>query len=407
MSKDVFRRCGCRDDAGKQLGTACPKLAADPKHGTWSYSVSAGTSPRTGKRLQLRKAGFTTKKAAQLELAKHRAKAASGQLSDSKLTVEVYLNEWLGRKQEDGLRHSTLEMYRYYVASIIIPALGKVKLVDLRRHQVDTFVRGLGSEKRGPTTVRRIHATLSSAMSTAVQLSLIESNPASNVSLPRQKKFRAAMWEPDEAARFLEAAASHRLAPLFETAVHTGLRRGELCGLRWEDVSFVDRELIVRVQLISVGGKVSEGSVKTDSGQDRRVSLDDGLMKILTTWKLQQDDERERWAEAYEDSGRVFTYENGRQLRPDHVSRSFDRVVAGAELTKIRLHDLRHLHASLLIAAGVPLAIVSKRLGHSTISITADLYGHLLRDANREAAEAAASMLLPKNPSAHTVPSQP
>lgn len=110
-------------------------------------------------------------------------------------------------------------------------------------------------------------------------------------------------------------------------------------------------------------------------------------------WRLKQDIERHDWGDAYVESGRVFTYENGTQLRPDHVSRLFERLVAKAELPHIRFHDLRHLHASLLIAAGVPLAIISKRLGHATISITSDPYGHLLRDANRAAAEAASSLL--------------
>jgi integrase len=102
----------------------------------------------------------------------------------------------------------------------------------------------------------------------------------------------------------------------------------------------------------------------------------------------------------------VFTYENGEELRPDGVTKVFDRAVREAGLPKIRFHDLRHLHASLLIAAGVPLAIVSKRLGHSTIAITVDLYGHLLRDANRDAATAAAAMLAPKPVDAHTLHTQ-
>jgi len=407
MSNDVFRRCGCRDTDGKQLGKSCPELKDDPKHGTWSYSSSAGSNSRTGKRQQLRKSGFTTKRDAQAALNTARTNAAKGLGSgDANITIAKFLTGWLERKEQDGLRTSTLTMYRSYVDNEIIPALGRMKLADLRRHHVDEFVRSLGSDERGPTTVRRMHATLRSAMSTAVQLSLIDSNPASNVKMPAAKKFRASMWEPEEAARFLAIAAPFRLGPLFETAVHTGLRRGELCGLRWADVSFADRELVVRVQLSAVNGKTVEGDIKTNSGQDRRVSLDDSLLNTLSAWKLTQDVEREKWSSAYEDSGRVFTYENGRQLRPQWVSQVFDRVVREADLTKIRLHDLRHLHASLLIAGGVPLAIVSKRLGHSTIAITADLYGHLLRDANREAAEAAAGMLLPKTTPAHTLPTQ-
>lgn len=128
----------------------------------------------------------------------------------------------------------------------------------------------------------------------------------------------------------------------------------------------------------------------------RRVSLDDSVIDTLIARRLQLDEEQDQWGAAYEDSGRVFAYENGRELRPDHVSSTFERVIASAGYTKIQFHDLRHLHASLLIAAGILLAIVSKRLGHSTSSISVDLRGHLLRDANRGAAEAAAGMFHPK-----------
>ena len=280
MSKDVYRRCGCREN-GKQLGNACPRLAGDPKHGTWSYTVSAGTNPRTGKRRQLRGGGFATKREAQSALLAARSKAAAGRMpTDTKVTVAEYLETWLERREVDGLRPSTMAMYRRYVRNDIVPELGRLKLADLRRTDVDRFVRGLVSETRGATTVHRIHSTLSSAMSTAVQLHLLESNPASNVQLPRRTKFRAVVWEPEQANQFLAEVENFRLGVLFKVAIHTGLRRGEVCGLRWQDVSFLERELVVRVQLVEVGGVTSEGEIKTRSGQDRVVALDDDRARL-------------------------------------------------------------------------------------------------------------------------------
>ncbi len=206
-------------------------------------------------------------------------------------------------------------------------------------------------------------------------------------------KKKITIWEPATAKVFLAEVAKHRLGALFELEVRTGLRRGEICGLRWSDVDLEARELIARVQLIQLGGDVEETAIKTDAGQDRVVSLDDEAIGALMAWKMRQEIDRDKWGAAFVDSGRVFTYEDGSQLRPAHVSRVFDTVVERAELPDIRFHDLRHLHASLLIAAGVPLAVISKRLGHSTITVTVDLYGHLLRDANRQAAEAASELL--------------
>lgn len=326
--------------------------------------------------------------------------------TDSKLTVADYLETWLERREVDGLRPSTMVMYRSYVKNDIIPALGRLKLAELHRTDVDQFIRGLRSGTRGATTVHRIHSALSSAMRTAVQLHLIDSNPARDVQLPKRTRFRAATWEPEQANKFLAEVRSFRLGVVYEVAIRTGLRRGEVCGLRWQDVSFTDKELVVRVQLVEAGGAVTEGEIKTKSGQDRVVALDDALVDALAAWKLHQDDERELWGDAYQDSGRVFTYENGMELKPRYVARYFDTYTAKAGLPKIRFHDLRHLHASLLINAGIPLAVVSKRLGHSTIAVTVDLYGHLMRDANRDAAEAAAAMLLPRDQTAHTMPSQ-
>lgn len=141
--------------------------------------------------------------------------------------------------------------------------------------------------------------------------------------------------------------------------------------------------------------------MKTDSGQDRRISLGSEAIGALVAWKLRQDSERSAWADAWTDTGYVFTYENGLPVRPAQISRTFDNIVAASALPDARLHDLRHVHASLLLAGGVSIAIISKRLGHSTIAVTSDLYSHLLGDANRAAADAAESML-PAS-SAHTL----
>jgi integrase len=250
-----------------------------------------------------------------------------------------------------------------------------------------------GNGKRGAVTIHRIHATLSSALTAAERLDLVDYNVASKVELPKVTKSKIQIWEPAQAAAFLRAAAQHRLGALFELEVRTGLRRGELCGLRWEDVNLEEREITARVQLTQVGGDVVEGVIKTDAGQDRVISLDDVAVRALVAWKLHQEIERAEAGAAWQETGRVFTMEDGRELRPAYASRLFDKIVSSTELPDIRFHDLRHLHASMLISKNVPLAVVSKRLGHSTIAVTADLYGHLMRDANRAAANAVSDLL--------------
>jgi integrase len=411
---DVYRRCACRDENGRQLGAKCPRLAADPKHGTWTYYVS-GIDPRTNKRIQIRsskdKDGATlpSKRAAQQARAEALTGLSQGRYrGDDKTQVDAYLKAWLTRRERDGMRPSTLRMYRRYVQNDIAPALGALKLREVRRHHVDTFIRQLRDDGRGPTTIRRIHATLSSAFSDAERLDLIDGNPAHKVDLPKVNKARISVWEPAEVDMFLKHMDQHRLGAMFELEVLTGLRRGELCGLRWSDVDLVNAKLTVRVQLTQVGKQVVEGPVKTEHGQDRVVALDSRATGALMAWRLTQEAERDAWGDDYHPTDRVFTKEDGTDLRPANVSRIFDTAVARTGLPDMRFHDLRHVHASLQIAAHVPLAVISKRLGHSTIAITSDLYGHLLDDANRQAAEAASSLLAPRERgSVITVHTQP
>ena len=274
------------------------------------------------------------------------------------------------------------------------PRSGKRLLLrELRRPHVAGLIADLQGAGRGAVTIKRIHATLSSALADAVQDGLLGENAAAGARLPRIEKNRIKVWEPADAGRFLDAATEHRLGALFEVAILSGMRRGELCGLRWQDVDLAARRLVVRVQLVQVGKEVVEGTIKTDAGQDRVVALSDRAVAALLTWQFQQGQEREEWGDAYQDSGRVFTYENGRQLRPGYPSKLFELMVEKLGLPHMRFHDLRHFHASLMLASGQDMAIVSKSMGHSNSQITRDLYAHMVGDAAHNAAEGASSLL--------------
>lgn len=390
----VSRRCGCRDDSGRQYGSNCPRLK-DYRHGTWGFRLSAGFDPKTGKRRTITE--YKYESAAEAEDALRAAeKALKGAVYDfTKRTVADYLRDWLDTQEKHSqLKPSTLRMYRTYVERDILNSFGeKLLLKNLHRPHVAQLVRDLQDAGRGATTIKRIHATLSSALSDAYQDGLVSDNAAAGARLPRIAKKRVQVWEPADAGKFLDAAAQHRLGALFELAVLTGMRRGELCGLRWQDVDLASRRLIVRVQVVQVGKKNIEGTVKTDAGQDRIVALSDRAVAALVTWQLAQGEERRAWGEIYQDSRRAFTYEDGRQLRPAYVSRIFEGIVSKAGLPKARFHDLRHLHASLMLASGQDLGIVSKTMGHSGSQITRDLYSHMVGDAARDAAEGAAALL--------------
>ena len=268
-----------------------------------------------------------------------------------------------------------------------------------------------GKPAPGPASVRRLHATLRSALTSAHRQQLVAFNAAANLDLPAAARQKVRPWEPAELGRFLDSIGGNRLAPLFELIAATGLRRGEACGLRWSDVDLGRGVVVVRQQLVQVTvdehmpkctccGEVHKGLMigppKTKAGESRAVELDGGTIGVLLAHKLTQDAERLEWGSAYTDHGLVFARENGSPLPLDHVTKRFHELAVAAGLRPIRLHDLRHGAASLMLAAGVDLALVSKRLGHSSISITSDTYSHLLEGVGREAAERAAA-LVPRN----------
>jgi integrase len=404
---DTYRRCGCRDQNGKLLGARCPKLASDPKHGTWSYYLAGGVDPKTGRRRQIRKSGFATKREAQT--ARNEAATALDKgtyRSPSKETLAEYIDAWLPRRERNGngLKATTARMYRRYIDADIVPTeLGRMRLSEIRRYHVAAFVDDLVTDGRGATTVRRIVAVLQSALRDAANEQKIDDNPARGVSLPTVDREEFQPWEPEQIGHFLDIANTHRLGDLFTVAVFTGMRRGELVGLLWSDVNLARREITVRHTRVRSGKTIVETSPKSRAGR-RIIELDDTTVAALVSWQIKQASERDEWADAWQDTGYVFTYEDGRPLRPEYASRLFETIRDKAGLENASIHSLRHMHASLLLASGADIAVVSKRIGHSTIALTSDVYSHLIASASRRAAEGAAA-LVPRA-SAHTLHTQ-
>ncbi len=396
MKGSVFRRCGCRDASGRPLAN-CPRLGRERGHGSWYYRADIGRDPGTGRRREQKKGGFATKTEAEAALAKVVAAVSTGEhRHDGRITVGTFLQEWLADRVADGLRPSTALSYRRYIEMDLAPALGHLRLGDLRPGHVERLLRDLRAAGRGTTTVRRIHATLRSALTSARRARLVAYNAAIDVALPTERPAKVRPWEPDELAGFLDHAAGHRLGALFEVLAFTGLRRGEACALRWDDVDLERGVITVRSQLVEVGGRAVEGKPKTRSGEDRRVDIGPRTIGALLAHQLHQQAERDAWGPAHRDSGRVFTREDGEDLTPSQVTKVFARLSSAAGLRPIRLHDLRHGAASLMLAGGADIAVVSKRLGHSSIRVTADTYHHLLEGAGRKAADAAEGLVRPR-----------
>ena len=225
-------------------------------------------------------------------------------------------------------------------------------------------------------------------------------NPALGVELEPVRRPRVRPLEPEELGRFLDEAATHHLGPLFELMALTGLRRGEAVGVRWQDVDLMRGFLQVRQQVVRQRSELLVGPPKTRTGEDRRVDLDTGTIGVLLAHRLRQDQDRQRLGLPAPASDLVFTWPDGSGYSPEYVTRQFKLLSKRAGVPLKRLHDLRHGSASLQLAAGVPIAVVSQRLGHSTIALTADTYSHLLEGVGRDAAERAAA-LVPRRTDVH------
>ncbi len=247
-----------------------------------------------------------------------------------------------------------------------------------------------------PRTVRYVHALLNKAFSDAVRLGVLAANPAAAADPPSSRSARspvAAVWSPDELAQFLASAKADPHHDAFHLAAATGLRRSELLGLRWCDVDPQAGQLQVIQGVVQVGHERRITPLKTERSR-RLVALDERTTQILAL--------RRAAAEAANPTFRtvdlVFPAEDGGPIRPGTFTYSFGRRVKLAGLRRIRLHDLRHTHATHALQIGVHPKVVSERLGHSSVMVTLDIYSHVLPSLQREAAEAVAALVNGEQP---------
>ena len=314
------------------------------------------------------------------KLTKAMADRDSGLIFDAgKMTVGDYLDRWLVDTVRGTVRTSTYERHEEIVRLHIKPSLGRVGLKKL----TPAHVRGLYSEKLdsglAPATVRRIHSTLHKALSQAVSDGIVPRN-AADVKAPRPAPEEIRPLSEDEARAFLDAAkqSGERFEALYVLAITTGLRRGELLGLRWDDADLELGTLRVGRALVREGGRHTLGGTKTRRGR-RQINLTPRTVNALKAHRKKQLEEKMKLAGLYKDHGLIFASGVGTPINPENlVKRSFKPLLAKAGLPKIRFHDLRHTCATLLLGRGVHPKLVQELLGHATIAMTLDTYSHYL-----------------------------
>lgn len=302
-------------------------------------------------------------------------------------TVAAWLDEWLTEtKAHDGTRSSTLARYRQVVRTHLTPSLGRIKLDKLTARDVQRFLNALRTQV-APATVVKVHGVLRVALSDAVRLDLVPRNAAKAAKPPSVGRSERRALTVEEARCLLDAMAGDRFEPLFVVALASRLRRGELLGLRWADVDLPDRVLFVRQTLQRTDAGLELVAPKTHRSA-RAVPLSGLAARALEQQRVGQATERLSVGELWEDSGLVFASSIGTPMEPRNVNRRFDALRHSAGLDWLHLHDLRHAFATFLLDQGEELRTVMELLGHSTIRLTADTYGHVLPSRARLAASA-------------------
>lgn len=364
----------------------------------WYVVVDIGVKA-DGRRRQKWHGGFRTRREAEAARAKIVTELHGGTyVEPDRLTLSEWVREsWLPM-MESRLKPSTLHSYQRNMEIHVLPTLGARALQQLTAPMLSALyaelMRGNGSRPLSAKTVSYIHTTVHKALADAVDAGVVVRNVAERVKPPRpNRRWRREIpcWEPEELAQFLKSVEGARLEVAWRLAAMTGLRRGEILGLRWCDVDLDHARISVRQALVSVGYEVLKSTPKTH--QARVIDLDSQTVELLQRHRVEQETKKLDWETGLEDHGLVVAKENGEPIHPQSLSQAFERLVATAGLRRIRLHDLRHTHATIAIKAGVPLKVISERLGHESPAFTLRQYAHVVPGMQAEAASQIAELI--------------
>jgi integrase len=375
------------------------------KDGRWVGSLNLGWEDGKRKRRH-----FYAATAAEVrdELLKARSDQSHGlPVTSERQTVAEFLEDWLEHTLKARAQPRSFESFSVIVKKHIVPSLGRIRLDKLTPQQVQALLEkkrkpyktktksGKTIEKHGlsPQSIASIRTVLRSALSQALKWGIIGRNVATLIDPPRIPRPLAHVIELDGARKLLEVARGKRFEAVFVLALTLGLRRGEILGLRWSDVDFEKSAVRVNQALQRVGGKLQVTEVKTQRSR-RVVAIPESVVRALKTRRAQQAQDRLLAGPEWEDSDLAFTGPTGAPLEPITLHRDFKQLLQTAELsTNTRFHDLRHTAASLLLAEGVHLRMIMELLGHSSISLTANTYAHVMPAAMRDVADRMESLL--------------
>lgn len=351
------------------------------KDGRWVAEITL--EDRTRKQFYFKTEKEAIKKARQAINEKEQGTLATGR----QRKLKNYLEEWLEEVHKPSIRSTTYIVHSLIMRKHIIPAIGHLYIQKLTpRHVQSLYTQKMDDEHLSPGSVRNIHLILHKALANAVRWNLVSRNVCDLVTPPRQVKHEMRTLDREQAQKLLDAAKGGRLAALLTLAITTGMRLGELAGLRWADVDLEMRNLQVRHIVSFRGKRYIEGEPKTAKGR-RSIVLPSFVVDVLIEHKKGQEVLRREAGSDWENRDLVFSTALGGFLAESSLRYHFHRLLKSAGLPRMRFHDLRHSAATILLGMGVHPKVVQELLGHSSIAMTMDTYSHVLPSMQKEAME--------------------
>ena len=354
---------------------------------------------------QIERIGGKTKKEAQSKLNEILYKLENGYTISSDMFISDYLDMWLDDYIKDIRSENTYVKYKNICDKYIIPVLGDIKLSALKVIHIEKLIRHFRKEGLNPTSTQNYYGIIRAALNKAVKLQLLNDNPCKFIDTPKRGKFKANTLTVQEFYLIYdklnaELYEDYIFKLALDIALETGLRRGEMCGLTWDDIDFTNKCIHINQALIRVDNTYTISSLKTDSSY-RSLPVSDALLIKLENHKKRQKINRVKYGQFYlknifnkKEYDLVFTWENGKFIIPSNFLQRLKRMLKHCNINKnIRWHDLRHTNATLLLEGGASMKTVQERLGHSLMQTTSDTYAHVTEKMNREATNIISNIL--------------
>ncbi len=359
----------------------------------WEARYTEGIDPGTGKQIQRSITGKTQKEVAQKLKAVTTSIDSGTYVAPSKMTVGQWLDIW-SAEYLGGVKPKTVESYKCQIKNHIKPALNVIKLDALTTPMIQSLYNNLYRSKEdggvglSAKSVGIVHGVLHKALQQAVFVGYIRFNPADACELPRVERKEITPLDSDAIAAFIKAVHGHKFEAVYLTMLFTGMRRGEICGLKWDCVDLEKGTILINKQLQNIPGKPGEFRLaSTKNSKGRSITVAKTVVELLKEYKRQQEEMKKAVGPLWKEEGYVFTNEIGNHLSPNTLYHNYKRLVTSIGLPDARLHDLRHSYAVAALRAGDDIKTVQGNLGHHTASFTLDVYGHVTDEMKKDSAD--------------------